>query len=36
MLIVTQGNAVAGGIDLAGLFPHYIDIRRVRKQTDHE
>lgn len=22
------GNAVAGGIDLAGLFPHYIDIRR--------
>lgn len=21
-------NAVAGGIDLAGLFPHYIDIRR--------
>lgn len=23
-----QGNAVAGGIDLAGLFPRYIDIRR--------
>lgn len=22
------GNAVAGGIDLAGLFPHYINIRR--------
>lgn len=22
------GNAVAGGIDLAGLFPRYIDIRR--------
>ncbi|KAH8196868.1 hypothetical protein TruAng_008950 [Truncatella angustata] len=22
------GNAVAGGIDLAGLWPHYIDIRR--------
>lgn len=22
------GNAVAGGIDLAGLFPRYINIRR--------
>jgi cytosine/uracil/thiamine/allantoin permease len=22
------GNAVAGGIDLAGVFPWYIDIRR--------
>ncbi len=25
-------NAVAGGIDLAGLFPRYIDIRRVGAQ----
>ena len=23
-----QGNAVAGGIDLSGMFPRYIDIRR--------
>jgi len=29
ILKFSKGNAVAGGIDLAGLFPRYIDIRRV-------
>jgi len=35
-LIFAEGNAVAGGIDLAGLFPRYIDIRRVCDIFNHQ